>query len=164
MFIYYILEIYWVNIFKYDIWNLYLKYYNEREGIFMSDNVNIYMDNLLEVYTDLQDIVVNPITPIPTIRKDLQEYFDTMIHNVTEIDKEYIKEPDNAIILKMCCILGGIRMTACNRFGTFINVMDEDSDELVHTKQQLARLLLRYETRISEIISNYYTIINRANE
>ena len=130
----------------------------------MSDNVNVYMDNLLEVYIDLQDIVVNPITPVATLRRDLQEYFDAIIQNVTKIDKEYIKEPDNAIILKMCYILGGIRMTVCTRFSTFINVTDDDRDELVHTKQQLLRLLLRYENRISEIISNYYTIINRANE
>ena len=143
---------------------LLFKYYKQREDIMMSDNVNVYMDNLLEVYIDLQDIVVNPITPVATLRRDLQEYFDAIIQNVTKIDKEYIKEPDNAIILKMCYILGGIRMTVCTRFSTFINVTDDDSDELVHTKQQLLRLLLRYENRISEIISNYYTIINRANE
>lgn len=130
----------------------------------MSDNVNVYMDNLLEVYTDLQDVIINPVTPVTTLRKDLQEYYDTMIDNVTKIDEEYLNDPDNTKLLKVCCILGGIRMTVCNRFCTFINVTDEDTDEIVHTRQQLAKLLLRYENRIGEIISSYYTVINRANE
>ena len=130
----------------------------------MSDNVNVYMDNLLEVYTDLQDVIINPITPVATLRKDLQEYFDTMIQNVMKIDEEFLKEPDNAVIIRLCCILGGIRMTVCNRFGTFINVTDEDSEDLVFDRQRLAILLLQYENRISEIISSYYKVINRAND
>lgn len=130
----------------------------------MSDNVNVYMDNLLEIYTDLQDVIINPITPVATLRKDLQEYFDTMVENVLKIDEEFVKESDNAIIIRLCCILGGIRMTVCNRFSTFINITDEDSEELVMDRQRLANLLIQYENHISEKITNYYKLINRANE
>lgn len=130
----------------------------------MSDRINVYMDNLLEIYKDLQDVIINPVTPTGILRKDLQDHYDNMKDNIVKIYSEYDDDLDNSIMLRICNILSGIRMTVFNRFGTFVRINDDDTDDTIKNKKMLLSTLSLYETEISHMICKYFETVNIDNE
>lgn len=117
----------------------------------MTDNFNVYADDLLELYTDLQNTIINPIMSPAVLLVDLRNTYDKIESTLHKIDDEFASPTTDVtgeeIVsskMRICGYLNGIR-TGILRYVICTQSYDGDDKDIRQAKSTLYDIITKYE-------------------